>query len=388
MKVVGLVTEYNPFHNGHLYHLQASKEATGADVAVAVMSGHFLQRGEPAILDKWTRAKAAVEAGVDLVIEIPTLYACASAEFFAFGSVALLNSLGIVDSICFGSEDGHIDKIDAIAEKLLSPDQAFTDRLQEALSQGHSFPKARSIALAEDFDFKANNILGIEYLKALKVLKSSMKAFTIKRIQAAYLSEDLKGTIASATAIRKHAGKLEEIQAFVPEATFEAMHKEHTFKENMLHILLYKIRTSSLEELRNIHDVKEGLEHKIKKAAESARDYDSLMAACLSKRFTKTRLQRIFVKILLNIKQDAFDNQMPRYARILAFNDKGKALLKKMKKTSNIPLVNNINKTRLDDKAKVMLDLDITASNIYNLLNSKLSGGDDYTTMPIQIKDE
>jgi len=386
MKVVGLVTEYNPFHNGHLYHLEASKKETQSDYSIAVMSGHFLQRGEPAIIDKWSRAKAAVESGVDLVIEIPTLYACSSAEYFAYGSVYLLNALGMVDQICFGSEDGKLETIDEITDKLLNPSKEYQDNLKRFLSDGHSFPRARSLALNMNFEFKANNILGIEYVKALKTLKSPMVPATIKRMHADYLDEDLKGTIASATAIRKHASNLEDIKSFVPTATYNMMKHHHVYKENLSDLLLYKIRTSTLEQIREIHDVSEGLEHKIKKIAERVSTYDELLSGIVSKRFTKTRVQRILVKLLLNIKKDDFIENHPRYIRILAFNENGKKLIKRMKKTCVLPIITNINKTQLDDDAKQMLNLDITATNIYKLLTPDKIGGDDYLKQPLNIK--
>ena len=386
MKVVGLVTEYNPFHNGHLYHLEASKKETQSDCSIAVMSGHFLQRGEPAIVDKWSRAKVAVESGVDLVIEIPTLYACSSAEYFAYGSAYLLNALGIVDHICFGSEDGKLETIDEITDKLLSPSKEFQDDLKKFLRNGHSFPRARSLALNMDFEFKANNILGIEYIKALKTLKSPITPATIKRIHSDYLDENLKGTIASATAIRKHASNLEDIKSFVPTATYDIMKHHHVYKEDLIDLLLYKIRTSTLQQMREIHDVSEGLEHKIKKVAERVSSYDELLSGIVSKRFTKTRVQRILVKLLLNIRKDDFIENHPRYIRILAFNDNGKTLIKRMKKTCTLPIITNINKIQLDDDAKEMLNLDITATNIYKLLTPDKIGGDDYLKQPLNIK--
>jgi len=237
-----------------------------------------------------------------------------------------------------------------------------------------------------NFEFKANNILGIEYVKALKTLKSPMVPATIKRMHADYLDEDLKGTIASATAIRKHASNLEDIKSFVPTATYNMMKHHHVYKENLSDLLLYKIRTSTLEQIREIHDVSEGLEHKIKKIAERVSTYDELLSGIVSKRFTKTRVQRILVKLLLNIKKDDFIENHPRYIRILAFNENGKKLIKRMKKTCVLPIITNINKTQLDDDAKQMLNLDITATNIYKLLTPDKIGGDDYLKQPLNIK--
>jgi predicted nucleotidyltransferase len=212
MKVLGIVAEYNPFHNGHLYHIQKSKEATGCDYVVCVMSGNFIQRGEPALLNKWARAEMALINGVDLVIELPVYYSLASAEFFAFGSVKLLDSLGIIDCLCFGSESGTIKELDMFADVFINEPESYKMFLSKNLKLGYSFPKSRSIALSEflstsgindqklDELSKSNNILGIEYIKALKRISSAIKPYTIERIGTGYRSEKALGKIASATA--------------------------------------------------------------------------------------------------------------------------------------------------------------------------------------------
>lgn len=400
MRIVGLVTEYNPFHNGHLHHLKESKKITGADYSIAVMSGHFLQRGEPAIMDKWTRAKAAVESGVDLVIEIPTLFACSSAEYFAYGAVYLLDQLKIVDSICFGSENGHIDKLDRIASLLLNPTQEFQNILESSLNTGLSFPKSREHALVktlgENIEFKANNILGIEYIKALKILESPIIPQTIQRIQADYNSLELKGQIASATGIRHKIkeSSLADIKDFLPKKSYQLLsnHDDRLiYKEALIDLLLYKIRTTSLEHLRDIHDVSEGLEYKIKKAAEISTTYDQLIENIISKRFTKTRIQRILIKILLDIKKENLQTTgliKPEYARILAFNAKGQSLIRRIKKASDFPLLTNINKVNPSKKLLDMLAFDIKATNVYNLLyqdHQYKKAGVDFVKSPERI---
>lgn len=389
MAVVGLITEYNPFHNGHLHHLIESKKKAKADYSIAIMSGHFLQRGEPAIMDKWTRAKTAVEAGVDLVIELPTLFSSASAEFFAKGSVAILDQLNIVDTLCFGSEDGKLDSIDQVAQLLTDPSELFTQNLQDHLKAGLSFPKAREKAINSaniDLEFKPNNILGIEYLKALKQLRSKIEPMTIQRVKADYNSLDLKDDIASATAIRNGLKENKAIHSYVPKTTFDALNQQTLlYKENLEDLILYQLRTLDVEDIAKIHDVSEGLEYKIKKAS-SAATYEALIERIISKRFTRTRIQRILIKILLNIKKDDL-NDLPRYARILAFNDKGKTLLRRIKKESDITLINNLNKTNLDKDIKKMIAFDIKATNVYNLLYSEneKSGDSDFLKAPIQV---
>ncbi len=402
MKVVGLVTEYNPFHNGHLHHLIASKNKTNATHSIAVMSGHFLQRGEPALIDKWSRAKAAVESGVDLVLEIPTLFSCSSAEYFSYGSIALLDALNIVDTVCFGSEEGSLNQMQLIANLLSSKDATVEADISYYLKQGLSYPKARELslnkAIGDDFTYKPNNILGIEYLKAINVLNSSMEPNTIKRKQADYMSLELKSNIASATGIRKQLqtnSNLELIQSFVPPCTFEMITQQQNqliYKEDLIDLLLYRIRTSTAEEIKTIHDVSEGLENKIIKTAETATTYEELLNGIVSKRYTKTRVQRILIKILLNIKKETIGpcgTIAPAYGRILAFNSKGQELIKKIKKSSDFPLVTNINKVILDTEAKKMLEYDIRATNIYHLLYKNTpdkKGGQDYLRNPERIK--
>lgn len=401
MKVVGLITEYNPFHNGHMHHLLKAKETTQSDYSIAVMSGHFLQRGEPAILDKWTRARAAVEAGVDLVLEIPTLFACSSAEYFAYGSVSLLDSLGIVDTLCFGSEDGKLGDLIKVAKLLNQPTKEFNTLITTHLEKGLSYPKARELTLNEllegAIDLKPNNILGIEYLKALREIRSSIRPYTIQRINADYNSLELKGNIASATGIRNalfNSKDLNNIQNFVPRSTYKALgnsKEQMIFKHDLTTVLLYKIRSTSLLELKRIHDVTEGLEYKIKKAAETATTYDELMDGIISKRFTQTRIQRILIKILLGITKEDIGSRFeikPEYARILAFNEKGQYLIKKIKKQTDFPLITNINKTNLHLEGQNMLDFDIKATNIYNLLYKNISdhkGGTDYIKAPEMV---
>jgi predicted nucleotidyltransferase len=215
MKTIGIVAEYNPFHNGHLYQLQASRGQTGADCAVVVMSGNYTQRGEPAIVDKWARAEMALHSGADLVIELPVAYAMGSAEYFAYGAVKLLDSLNAVNMICFGSEAGSIEKLSAAAAILADEPESYKSYLKDYLSKGLSFPAARQKAISsyckntygkDDLSSllkSPNNILGIEYLKALRRLKSNIVPMTIERVGNEYNQAELTGKMSSATSIRK-----------------------------------------------------------------------------------------------------------------------------------------------------------------------------------------
>lgn len=409
MKVVGLITEYNPFHNGHKYHLDKAKATTYSTHSVAVMSGHFMQRGEPAILDKWTRAQIAINEGVDLVIELPTIYACNSAEYFAMGSIMLLDRLNIVDKICFGSEHGRINEMSMIAKLLVEEPVKFKAMLKLYLDRGLTFPAARQRAIVDYFGSNSdlikiidspNNILGIEYLKALKSINSSIIPVTIKRIKADYNSKKIEGNICSATAIRSLLSQtpldLETLSKVVPSNSLEiyknaiADNKGPIFVENLENILLYKIRTMSNLDLNSIHDVKEGLENRIKIASLEARNYKELIDRIKTKRYTYTRIQRILMKILLELSEkDIVEHEKkygPQYIRVLGFSQKGRKLLKYIKAKSKLPIITNLKHyTPQNNFAKKMIDYDIKASNIYSLLfkeNQYKKGNTDFTMSP------
>lgn len=368
MKVLGLIAEYNPFHNGHLYHLEESKRISEADFVVCVMSGNFIQRGEPAIVNKWSRAKIALSSGVDLVIELPLTCAMASAEYFASGAVKILNDIGIVDFICFGSEHGNIAELDFIAQILVDEPGAYIDFLKKELSRGMSYPAARESALkryavslaVSDVNIaeiigSSNNILGIEYLKALKRIKSSIVPLTIKRVNNDYNTENITGSISSASSIRKHifTGNLSPsddiIATVLPKASIDTLIEEFKsgrgpiFKEDFYCIITSLIRKMTAEQIKSFAYVSEGLENRIKNAADAAGTYDELLEGICTRRYTKTRVQRILMGILMGITSKDIDMlsrfDSPQYARVLGFNQKGKQLLSQIKQKSSIPLV-------------------------------------------------
>lgn len=398
MKILGIITEYNPFHNGHKYHIEAAKKKIDADFTICIMSGHFLQRGIPAIMDKWTRAKNALHHGVDLVIELPTVYSLNSAEYFAEGAIKLLNATGITDYIVFGSEKGTIDSFHKIGEVYASEPEAFVLQMKENLSKGSSFPKARRNALIDylgeelNLDSKPNNILGIEYLKALYNTKSKVKAETIKRIQNDYNDLDLTGEISSATAIRKSLEEqhnVETIKKSVPISTFNSLktfENDLVFKKAFENLVFYKLRSIPTEELAKIHDVSEGLENRIKEKALSCNNLEELILEIKSKRYTYTRIQRVLFKALLGIENsDATHN--PRYLRILGFNKKGQELIREINEMSDLPVITNLKNYKPQDLvANRMIEKDILATNIYQLAKNKKTGNLDFLNSPVIIK--
>lgn len=412
MKILGLITEYNPFHNGHKYHLEEAKKVSGATHTIAVMSGNFLQRGEPAITDKWHRAEMAVKEGVDLVLELPFVYACNTAELFAYGAVSMLHHLKAVDSLCFGSEDGSLENLIKISKTLLKEPASYRTMLKFYLAEGLPYPLARSKALIQYFDDdnlayllqSPNNILGIEYVKALLKLDSTIRPLTIKRIKADYHSTEIEGNICSATAIREHLYKsqrdVDSLFKVIPSASLETLMSSFDlgygpiFNSDFSQLILYYLRTASLDALASILDVNEGLENRLKEMSMKAISHTELLNAAKTKRYTLTRLQRIFIHGLVGLNKchlSSFNESGgAQYARVLAFSKNGSSLLKHLKKHSAIPILTNINRESLSSEAaKQMLSFDIQATNIYSLAYGNPSnriGGWDYYKKPFILK--
>lgn len=393
MKTVGIITEYNPFHNGHLYHIRESKKKARAQAVICVMSGHFLQRGEPALLDKWARAKMALQGGVDLLFELPFAYASRSAEAFAFGAVRLLDATGVVDSLSFGSELGGLAPLLSLAEALVEEPTPYKEALSHYLKEGLSFPKARNLSLVEILPSRKeelapilkspNNILGIEYLKALHRLKSSILPFTIQRKGRGYHDKTMEGPYASATAIRgaiERGQEIEELKDSLPPTSLAILKEElkegrgPIFLEDLAPYLLFLLRQTKKERLEEILGVTEGLENRIKDATKEALTIEELASSIKTRRYTLTRIRRIFIHLLTNYsarEAQAFDLEGgPRYLRILGFNQVGQALLKKMRERAYLPTITKVAPFYHQGfgLTKTMLGMDILATDLYALL--------------------
>ena len=391
MNVCGIVAEYNPFHNGHLYHIEETKKKTGCDAIVVVMSGNFIQRGVPALFDKWTRTKMALQSGADLVIELPLLYSISSAEYFAQGSVSLLDGLNVVDHISFGSNTTDLDAIKRIANVLYLEPENYKKLLESELKRGTSFPIARSNALKnflkKEYDAKyiseilldSNNILGIEYLKALLYCNSSIKPMVVERKGGNYNSTTITNNVCSATAIRELMEKeeLKTVQDVVPKATFDILNKEIVngrtpmFLKNFEKEILYTLRRNSSKDLLNIADVTEGLENLLKKASCEGMELENLIDIVKTKRYTRTRIQRILLHALLDVtKSDVEDYKYnPQYIRVLGFTKTGEKVLSNITNNSNLPVVTSVSKflKNANETSRKMLEKDIMATNIYTL---------------------
>lgn len=303
-KVLGIIAEYNPFHNGHLYHLQNSIKTSGANYTVAVISGNFTQRGSTSLIDKWSKTQMALKNGIDLVIELPLLYSISSAENFAEGAIKILNSLNIVDYISFGTETNDIAILNNIANVLYKEPKDYKNLLSHELSKGISYPKARENALLMylgdirkygNILSSPNNILGIEYLKALKKVRSNIMPITMKRIEVGYNELSYKNNIASATAIRDIVknNALDLLQNLVPQSTYNILMENikvghivpdlSTFEKQ----IIYNLRKMSIQEIANLADVSEGLEHAIKNTANSCNSIVEFLNTIKSKRYTR-----------------------------------------------------------------------------------------------------
>lgn len=400
-KVLGIIAEYNPFHNGHLYHLDASKKITGCDYTVAIISGNFTQRGSTSVIDKWSKTKMALQNGVDLVIELPVLYSISSSENFADGAIKILNSLEIIDYLSFGSETPDITVLDSIADILCNEPKDYKKLLTTELDKGLSFPKARENALLDyikntntfendkqDFEeykkalSSPNNILGIEYLKALKKYNSSIKTVCISRFATDYNSSDFSGSIASATAIRELIKNKDfnSIKTVIPENSYpvlmDCINSGHIVPDlNCFEKeIIYTLRKMNIEEISNLPDVSEGLEFSIKKAANSCNTINEFLDIVKSKRYTVTRLQRILLYALLNISKE--DMQLSKqvempYVRVLGFNDNGKKLISEIAtKHPELKIITSVKKfidTNSDKDLQVLFDKDVLATDVYSL---------------------
>lgn len=400
-KVLGIVAEYNPFHNGHMYHLSKAKEKSGAEYTICVISGNFVQRGNCSILNKWKKAEMAILGGVDLVIELPTLYSVSSAEGFSMGAVKILNSLNIVNSISFGTETEDYAALNNIASVVCDEPKQYKDFLSGELKKGLSFPKARENALMlylnnnerySNIVNAPNNILAIEYLKALKKIKSTIQPIPIKREKVYYNDNAIVDEFASATAIRNFVKNKQfgDIRKVTPITTYEILGNENELGNTVIDLsafekeIIYNLRKMPLSKIAELPDVSEGLENSIKNAANFTNNLSDLVDIVKSKRYTQSRIQRILICSLLGItkKDVAMAKRTMPYVRVLGFNEHGKELLSRINKINpKLPVITSVKKFKDANTNKVynrMLDIDIFATDIYTLAckNDSIAGLD------------
>lgn len=404
MKAVGVIVEYNPFHHGHAYHVQKAKEITGAEIVIACMSGDFLQRGEPALVSKWTRTEMALLGGIDLVFELPYSFAVQKADTFANGAVSLLNAAGC-DSICFGSESGTIEEFYQTYHFLKQNENAYNEAVKKFMSFGNSYPKAMSLAYRglgpneQLVDLsQPNNILGFQYVKAAIEQQTNLKMMTVARKNAGYHDEHFSSsTIASATSIRKAlfslSNNLDSIQSYVPAQTFSLL-LQYKSKFGAFHhwemywdYLKFLILQKSTDELKEIYEIEEGMEHRIHSHIKKSQSFAEFMEALKTKRYTWTRLQRTLTHILTNTTKHEMNmnEEHVSYLRLLGMTEKGRFFLNQSKKACPLPIVTK----RASFKSPV-IEIDSRAAELYAMglpdKSRQLALQQEYFQKPIYIK--
>lgn len=362
---VGVIAEYNPFHNGHMYHLKKIKEMFPNEEIVAVISSSFTQRGEPSIINKWDKTDICLKAGIDLVIELPYVFSTESADYFSYGALTILEKLG-VDKFVFGSETNDIDIFKKIVDIQLN-NEDFDKLVKIYLKFGNNYPTALSLAL-KDLDGEVltlpNDLLGISYVKIIKENNYKIKPFCIKRTSD-YNSLSIDNNISSAAAIRKALEENKDVSSLVPDFVLEKFSELH-FKEDYFKFLKYKIMLD--DNLERYQTVDEGLGFKLKKEIISSTSYDELIEKTKSKRYTQNRINRMLNHILCNFtKEKKSKCQDLEYIRILGFNDKGQIFINKNKKKCDLPIISNFSKNK-----SVMMEQEFIATLVYaSILDEK-----------------
>ena len=362
MKILGLIVEYNPFHHGHLYHLNKAKELLNPDLTIAVMSSHFVQRGEPAISDKWTRAQIAIKNGVDLVIELPFVYSVQSADYFAHGAIDILAKLKVTD-IVFGSENGNINIFKDIAYTIKNNQKAYNNIVKEQMNLGLRYPDACNQALSLLMNKTVttpNDLLGLAYVKEIIDHDYPIEMHCIKRTND-FHSLQIEA-ISSASAIR-HAlkNKIDIKNQFCNYKEY----KEFYFLDDLYPYLRYKILTTSNQSLKQLHLVDEGIENLLKEKILVSNNMEQLITNLSSKRYTRSRIQRMLIHILMNNTKDQIINAMHlNYIRILKMNNYGQAYLNKIKKVCEYKLITNFS-----SYTHPALDLEFKATKLLSCLS-------------------
>ena len=352
MKILGIIVEYNPFHTGHLYHLQKAKEMVKPDLTIAIMSGNYVQRGEVAIIDKFKRSELAIKYGVDLVIELPFAYVCQSADYFCKGAIDLLYHIGITDLV-FGSECGDIDTFKEIAYAIKNHPNEYDQYVKAAMKKGLRYPDAcnQALSLLLNKSIKTpNDLLGLGYVK--EVIENDYHDTTLTKI-------------ASATALRKALKEKQDVHDYLLDMSYyDSLYHQNDFFD----YLKYQIIIQSPTQLKKIHLVDEGIENLLKKVIFNVSSYEELVNKLTSKRYTKTRIQRMLLHILMNNTKEEMKDCFPiDYLHILKMNQNGQNYLKTIKKTCDYHLI-----TTLSSYTHPALDLEIKSSKLLSLIDNQI----------------
>ncbi len=386
MKIGGIIAEYNPFHNGHAFQIsQVRKEC---DAVVAVMSGSVVQRGSLAAFDKFLRAKAAVLGGVDLVIELPCVYSLAPAELFARGAVSVLDACKVVDSLWFGSECGDTDSLTRAAEIMLNETPEISEKIKENLRAGMGYKLAHMSAyvgtIPAELINQPNNILGIEYIKALLRLKSKIKPHALLRKFANHHDTSPSNGFASGNAIRDIFEENKDISEYIPATTHQLYDDAVMFDRKLLDaIVLYMLRVKGLGIFNSVFDAPPELVTRVLRATPQATSLDDILNHACTRQFTNARIRRAIMSALLDI-DGALTNSKPQYLRVLAFNDKGREILNAIQKKAKLPIITKAADFRENSP---MFDAEVRATELSSICRG-VRRGLDFTTSPIYVRPE
>ena len=399
MKICAIICEYNPLHYGHLYHIQKAKELSGCDAIMCIQAGNWTQRGEPAITNKYVRARMALEAGADIVVQIPTAYCCSSAEIFAMAGVRIANSFENVTHLAFGCETENYELLKEISKYFVNEPKEYKEKLKKYLDGGDSLPVARQKAIEElmkedkvvfseitetlNILTKPNNILAIEYLKALQKTKSKIEPIFTTRSNSDYNSADLNGKDSSATAIRTKLlskGKIRSIRKLVPPFTYKLLKEDmdiYGLPDLDLYndLCSYVVKTSSPDEFKNVYDVSEGIENRFIDSAKKFKDFNELLLDVKTKRYTYTRLKRIVLRLLLKIDKDIVSqiykmDKLP-FIKVLAFNAEKKDFLSNISADTNLIIRNSNIVKNPSAEYKTLAEIEDRANAVFNMLLRK-----------------
>ena len=363
MKIIGVIAEYNPFHLGHLYQIKKIKELYPDSLIIAIISTNFTERGDISIIDKWQKTKICLDHGIDLVVELPTLYAIQSADIFAFGAINILNNLHI-DTLVFGTESDNLDDLKLLATTALN-NPKYDELIKIYLKQGINYPTAKSKALYDLTNIKIdrpNDLLALSYIKEIIKNDYQITPISIKRTND-YHGNKIESNIINASLIRKLLKENKDITPYIPKNTIDYINKNIDINK-AYNYLLYNLIINK----DNLHDyllVDEGIENRILKSIDKSNSWEELVMNIKTKRYTYNRIKRILITILLDIKKN--NNTNETYIRLLGFNSNGKHYLNKIKKSLDIPLFTNYKPNKLN-----VFDLEFKSSYIYAIITNNL----------------
>lgn len=378
---IGIIAEFNPFHNGHKYLINEAKRLNSSEPVVCVMSGAFVQRGEPAVTDKWTRAKMALENGADLILELPVTFSLNTARKFAYGAAATLHAAGVVDTLAFGSESGNAQELSRAAALFAYEPTEVSQRLKKYMSEGMSYPAARARAyeglISPSLLSSPNDILGIEYLRAARELDAEFDICAVTRRGTGHDSAETTDGFASASELRRIILENGSIAGFVPYGGSFPVYDGSRLDTAVTALL----RTCGADYIRQINDVAEGLENRFINAAMTSCTVNEICDAVKSKRYTMSRIRRIIWSVLLGITKE-IASLPPSYIRVLGMTDRGRALLKQMKTAARLPVIVKA----ADYSGDEIFDINKQAEDIFSLcaVSPQLrKGGRDITVSPV-----